>query len=212
MNDRERIGRLHVITDVIVQSRFPHEELAEMACAGGADVIQLRDKQLDDDAFVAVARRVREVCARHGVTFIVNDRVEAAREIGADGVHLGLTDMAIGEARAILGAGTIIGAGAGSLRDALRVDRAGADYVGFGHIFPTTSKIKDTPPVGVGGLVDLCSHVTVPVIAIGGITVENAREVMRAGVWGIAVIAAVCAADDPRAATARLRDVVEQSW
>jgi len=211
VSEKERIGRLHVITDVTVQSRFSHEELAEMACAGGADVIQLRDKHLGDSAFIAVARRVREVCAHHGVTFIVNDRVEVAREVGADGVHLGRSDAAIGEARAILGASTIIGASAGSLADALRVDRAGADYMGFGHIFPATSKAKDTPPVGIEGLVDLCSHVTIPVIAIGGITAENAREVMRAGAWGIAVIAAVCAADDPRAATARLRNAVEQS-
>lgn len=211
MNERERIGRLHVITDVTVQSRFSHEELAELACAGGADVIQLRDKHLGDDAFIAVARRVREICARYGVTFIVNDRVEAAREVGADGVHLGRADASISEVRAVLGADTIIGASTGSVGDALAANRAGADYVGFGHIFPTTSKAKSTPPVGLEGLVDLCSHVTVPVIAIGGITADSAGEVIRAGAWGIAVIATVCTADDPRAATARLRDVVEQS-
>jgi thiamine-phosphate pyrophosphorylase len=211
VNERERIGRLHVITDVTVQSRFSHEELAELACAGGADVIQLRDKHLGDDAFIAVARRVREICARYGVTFIVNDRVEAAREVGADGVHLGRADASISEVRAVLGADTIIGASTGSVGDALAANRAGADYVGFGHIFPTTSKAKSTPPVGLEGLVDLCSHVTVPVIAIGGITADSAGEVIRAGAWGIAVIATVCTADDPRAATARLRDVVEQS-
>ncbi len=211
MNERERVGRLHVITDVTVQSRFAHEELAEMACAGGADVIQLRDKQLGIEAFTAVARRVREICARHEVTFIVNDRVEAAREIGADGVHLGRADASISEVRAILGADTIIGASTGSVGDALAAGNNGADYVGFGHIFPTTSKVKSTPPVGVGGLVDLCSYVNVPVIAIGGITAENALEVLRAGAHGIAVIAAVCTASDPRAATARLREAVDSS-
>jgi thiamine-phosphate pyrophosphorylase len=126
-------------------------------------------------------------------------------------VHLGRADASISEVRAVLGADTIIGASTGSVGDALAANRAGADYVGFGHIFPTTSKAKSTPPVGLEGLVDLCSHVTVPVIAIGGITADSAGEVIRAGAWGIAVIATVCTADDPRAATARLRDVVEQS-
>jgi thiamine-phosphate pyrophosphorylase len=200
-----RIGRLHVITDTTVQRRFSHEDLAALACAGGADVIQLRDKSLPRDEFAAVARRVRDVCREHHALFIVDDRVVVAEEVGADGVHLGRDDMSIADARAILGDGAIIGATAGSLDAVLEAARDGADYVGFGHIFATASKVKGTPPVRLEGLRAVCAAATIPVIAIGGITAENAGGVLRAGAWGVAVIASVCAADDPRGATARLR-------
>jgi thiamine-phosphate pyrophosphorylase len=205
---RGRIGRLHVITDLTVQSRFSHEELAELACAGGADVIQLRDKRLDDESFLPIARRVREICTRYGATFIVNDRVGIARAAGADGVHVGRADASIPHARAALESGAIVGTSAGSLDDARLAERAGPDYVGFGHIFPTTSKVKGTAPVGLDALAGVCARISTPIIAIGGITAANAGEVMRAGAWGVAVIAAVCAAPDPRAATATLREIV----
>lgn len=211
MSPSPRVGRLHVITDVIVQSRFSHEELAAMACAGGADSIQLRDKQLSDDAFLAVARRVLEVCRRHGVALVVNDRIDIARELGTDGVHVGRGDATVVDARGALGDTTIIGASAGSIDEALAAEGAGADYVGFGHIFPTMSKVKDTAPLGLEVLAEACARVHIPVIAIGGITADNAGGVIRAGAWGIAVIQAVCAADDPRAATMRLREAIGRS-
>jgi thiamine-phosphate pyrophosphorylase len=205
VSTKARIGRLHVITDTTVQRRFTHEQLAALACAGGADVIQLRDKSLPRDEFTAVARRVRDVCREHRVVFIVNDRVVVAQEAEADGVHLGRGDMSIADARAILGDGAFIGATAGSLEAALEAERDGADYIGFGHIFTTTSKVKGTPPVGLDGLRAVCAAAKIPVVAIGGITRENVGDVLRAGAWGVAVIAAVCAAADPREAAAQLR-------
>jgi len=204
------IGRLIVITDVHIQSRFTHLELAELACAGGADVIQLRDKRLPDAGFIHVATRVRDICDRYQKLLIINDRVHVTREVGADGVHVGRTDMAVEEARALLGDGAIIGTSAGSLAEAKQAEEAGADYVGFGHIFATSSKAKTTPPVGVDALATVCDGVDTPVIAIGGINEGNLPEVMRAGAWGIAVIAAVCASRDPRAATAGLRAAIDQ--
>ncbi len=198
------IGRLHVITDVVVQTRHSHEALAAMACLGGADVVQLRDKSLDRDAFARVARRVAAICREHGVAFIVNDRVDVARDVEADGVHVGRSDASVREARASLGPRAIIGASTGTLEEALEAERNGASYVGFGHIFATSSKQKSTPPVGLDALARVAARVRVPVIAIGGITETNARDVIAAGASGIAVIAAVCAADDPRAATERL--------
>jgi len=203
-----RIGRLHVITDTTAQSRFSHEEIALLACQGGADVIQLRDKALARPAFADTARRVHEICRRRGALFIVNDRVVVANELGADGVHVGRNDMSIADARAILGPEKIIGATTGSLDAALEAERDGADYIGFGHIFPTTSKVKATPPVGLDGLREVTAAVKIPVIAIGGITAETAGEVIAAGAWGVAVIAAVCGADDPRAAAAALRAAI----
>jgi thiamine-phosphate pyrophosphorylase len=199
------IGRLHVITDVVVQTRHSHEALAEMACLGGADVVQLRDKSLDRDAFARVARRVAAICRTHDVAFIVNDRVDVARDVEADGVHVGRTDASVSEARALLGDRTIIGTSAGSLDEALEAERSGVGYVGFGHVFATSSKVKSTPPVGLDALALVAARVRVPVIAIGGITETNARDVIAAGARGIAVIGAVCAADDPRAATERLK-------
>jgi thiamine-phosphate pyrophosphorylase len=204
----KRIGRLVVITDVHIQSRYSHEQLAELACAGGADVIQLRDKDLPDDEFIRIAQRVRAICRRYDVQFIINDRVEVARAVEAGGVHVGRSDMAVKDVRALLGAGAIIGTSAGSIEEVLNGERSGADYVGFGHIFATSSKTKATPPVGLEGLRTAC-RVKLPVIAIGGITEKNAADVIRAGAHGIAVIAAVCAADYPRAAAARLRTVID---
>jgi len=205
------IGRLIVITDTIVQSRFSHQQLAEMACKGGADVIQLRDKSLPEDDFIALGHRVREICHRHGALLIVNDHVEVAKRTEADGVHLGRSDMPVGDARAQLGTNAIIGTSAGSLEAALEAQAAGADYVGFGHLFPTASKQKTTPPVGIENLTAACAAVNIPVIAIGGIHEGNVVTVMRAGAWGVAVIAAVCAAENPEIATAQLRAALDQS-
>lgn len=204
-----RIGRLHVITDVVVQTRFTHEELAEAACAGGADVVQLRDKSQPVESFAAVARRVAEICRRHGVTFIVNDHVRVARDVEANGVHVGRRDSSIEDARALLGERAIVGASVGSLEEALAAEASGADYVGFGHVFATSSKTKPTPPVGLDALARVAARVRVPVIAVGGITEANATPVMETGAWGIAVIGAVCTADDPCAATRRLKRIVE---
>lgn len=202
------VGRLHVITDVTVQNRYSHEELARMACEGGADVVQLRDKSLSRDAFLAVARRVADICREHRAVLIVNDRVDVARTIDAGGAHVGRTDLGIREARALLGPHAVVGASTGSLEEALEAERAGADYIGFGHVFATSSKTKPTPPVGLAALGHVAARVRIPVIAIGGITEANAAEVIAAGAWGIAVIGAVCAAADPRAVTARLRATV----
>ncbi len=180
-----------------------------MACEGGAHVVQLRDKSLGDDDFLKIALRIAAICRRHEATFIVNDRVEIAREVGA-GVHLGRGDATIAEARAVLGPRAVIGMSAGSVEEAFAVQAAGAAYLGFGHIFPTTSKPKETPAVGVELLAAVARQSSLPVIAIGGITESNAARVMSSGAWGIAVIGAVCGSDDPRAATERLRVIVDR--
>jgi len=203
-----KIGRLCVITDTSTQSRFSHEQLASMAIEGGADMIQLRDKHLTEIELIENARCVQRVCVDHGVTFIVNDRVDIALEIGADGVHVGSMDTPVQKARSLLGESAIVGGSAGTLADALAVEAAGANYLGFGHIFPTSSKNKPTPPVGLDTLKEVCASMTIPVIAIGGIDETNAASVINAGAWGVAVIASVCAAPDPRQAARRIRDLL----
>ena len=211
MNFRPQIGRLIVITDVEVQSKYTHEQLAELACAGGAEVIQLRDKHLSDDELARIAERVLGICDAYGAQLIINDRVQVAKVVGADGVHVGRDDMPVQEARVVLGSAAVIGTSATSADEARAAHRAGADYIGVGHVFATTSKIKPTPPIGLETLADAARNVSRPVIAIGGINESNAAEVIRAGAHGIAVIAAVCTADDPRAATARLRTVIDEA-
>jgi thiamine-phosphate pyrophosphorylase len=205
---KKRIGHLHVITDTTGQDRFDHVALVRMAVAGGADTIQIRDKLLDDGELADVARSALALCRRAGVPLIVNDRVEVAARAGADGVHLGREDAPIADARAILGPDAIIGGSAGSPDEVAEAAEAGADYVGFGHIYPTATKHKPGPPVGLEALRDACRVATVPVIAIGGITAATAGELVRAGAWGVAVVSAVCAAGDPEGAARELARAV----
>ena len=202
-----RLGRIHVITDTVVQDRFDHVQLARLAVRGGADTIQLRDKQLTRGEFIDVAREVLTVCREAQVPLVINDRLDVAAEIGADGVHLGQDDTAIAEARRLLGPRAIIGGSAGTGEEVSRVVEAGADYVGFGHIFETLSKSKPGPPVGVEALRRVCGASKIPVIAIGGISPANAGDALEAGAWGIAAIGAVCASADPEAATRRLVEI-----
>jgi thiamine-phosphate pyrophosphorylase len=207
---RKPIGRFHVITDTVVQDRYGHAELARFAVAGGADTIQLRDKRLPDDEQIAAARETLAVCHGAGVPLIVDDRLNVASESNADGIHLGRLDVPIGMARQVLGSEAIIGGTAGSVEEAISVAAQGADYVGFGHIFATNSKAKEDPPVGTEMLAEVCAAVDIPVIAIGGITADNAGSVVEAGAWGIAVIGAVCGADDPEAAARVIAEAVER--
>lgn len=208
MTKTPRIGRLCVITDTATQERFTHEALVRLALEGGAGTIQLRDKHLSDAQLTDIARRIIVVCKKHDAPLIINDRIAVAYAAGADGVHLGRTDAAVAEARRVLGEHAIVGATAGTLEETLAAEAEGADYVGFGHVFATTSKEKPGAPVGLDTLAHVCASVQIPVLAIGGVTEENARSCVEAGAWGVAVIAAVCAAEDPREAARRIRAVL----
>jgi thiamine-phosphate pyrophosphorylase len=208
----QRIGRLHVLTDETVQSRFTHVELAEMAIAGGADTIQFRDKKRSTKELVKIAETLQRVCRARNVPLIINDRVDIALAVGADGVHLGQRDIPVAVARALLGPARIIGATAATLDEAIAVQNEGADYLGFGHIYPTASKQKRGDPKGPAAVAEICGALTIPVIAIGGIDHKNFLPVLEAGVWGIAVIAAVCAAADPTLAARELKDGIDSKF
>jgi thiamine-phosphate pyrophosphorylase len=167
--------RLHAIVEDL--------ETAEAAVAGGATVVQLRRKGVATDELVAAGRAFRDLT----VTFVVNDDVEAAIELGADGVHLGQEDT--GAERA-LEAGLLLGLSATSLDEARAAERAGAAYVGAGPVWATPSKPDADPPIGLEGLREICAAVNVPVVAIGGIDATNAADCIRAGAAGVAVIRA----------------------
>ncbi len=202
----KKIGRLHVITDVVLQDRFSHSALAQMAVAGGADAIQFRQKEGSTRALIETAIAVKNACG--DVPLIVNDRVDVAIAAEADGVHLGQDDFPIAKARDLLGEDAVIGGTAKTLSQAQQCFADGADYIGFGPIYATGSKADAGMVRGLEDLREMVSGVSVPIIAIGGIGVENAGEVMRAGAHGIAVISAVCCQPDPIEATQKLMDQI----
>jgi thiamine-phosphate pyrophosphorylase len=208
----KRIGHLHVLTDETVQNAFSHAELARLAIDGGADTIQFREKRRGAGELIEIADAIRRVCHERNVPLIVNDRVDIALAVDADGIHLGQSDLPIAVARELLGPDKIVGGTASTLQDAIAVQKEGADYVGFGHIYATASKKKRGDPKGPEALREICRVLAIPVVAIGGIDERNFREVLDAGAWGIAVIAVVCAAPDPVRAARVLRKGINDKF
>lgn len=207
----KKIGELHVITNTTIQSRFTHTQLAGMAIEGGADTIQFRQKDGSTREMLESAQTVQTVCAAHDVPLIVNDRADIALAVGAAGAHFGQDDMPIAIGRRILPPGMIIGASARTEEKILEAISGGADYIGFGPIYLTSSKTDAERPKGLKVLRQMCETAPCPVIAIGGITAETAYEVILAGAHGIAVISAVCAQADPAAATQHLHDEIQRA-
>ena len=205
----KKTGRFHVLTDTQLQARFSHPELVELAVAGGADTIQFRQKEGSTRQMIRVAEQMQALCKRAGVTFIINDRVDVAIASHADGVHLGQDDFPIPLARKLLGEEAIIGGSAGNMEEARKCLLEGADYIGFGPLYPTTSKEDAGPAAGLDLLKQIVEAIALPIIAIGGITADNAPPVIKAGVHGLAVISAVCCQNDPAEAARCLRRLLE---
>lgn len=205
------MGRLHVITDTVLQSRFSHLDLARLAIAGGADTLQFRQKDGATRAMIDIAMQMKRLCADKDVTFIVNDRLDIAIASEADGVHLGQDDFPIPQARKLLGDDKIIGGSAVNLEEAEKCLSEGANYVGFGPVYPTDSKADAGPVTGVDLLRQAVEAIPLPIIAIGGISAENTPELMETGAHGIAVISAVCCHEDPERATRALYGAVQAS-
>jgi thiamine-phosphate pyrophosphorylase len=207
----KQIGQLHVLTDIVLQTRFSHTQLTQLAIKGGADTIQFRQKSGSTREMIKLASEMKTLCADNEVAFIVNDRVDIAIAAEADGVHLGQDDFPIPLARRLLGEDVIIGGSAATMEEAQACFSEGADYVGFGPVYPTTSK-EDAGPVSGGELLKkVVQSISLPIIAIGGVSVENVHEVMKAGAHGIAVISAVCCQEDPEQATRALDQVLQTS-
>jgi thiamine-phosphate pyrophosphorylase len=203
----KKIGKLHVLTDTVFQSRFSHPELAGLAIRGGADTIQYRQKSGSTREMIRIAAQMKQVCSDHGVPLIVNDRVDVAIAAGADGVHLGQDDFPIPLARELLGQDMIIGASASNIGEVEKCLLDGADYVGFGPVYPTTSKDDAGSIKGIDNLVQVVKAVPLPIIAIGGISLDNISEILWTGVHGIAVISSVCCQEDPEQATKALHQM-----
>lgn len=177
---------------------------------GGVTFLQLREKELDDEHFYQEAVQLQELAAQYGVPFVVNDNVDIAVRMGADGVHVGQDDMEAGDVRALIGPHKILGVSAQTVEQAVLAEKRGADYLGVGAVFPTGSK-DDAVEVSRETLQAICEAVSIPVVAIGGITQDNAPQLAGSGICGIAVISAIYAQDNIREATALLKNVVEKA-
>jgi thiamine-phosphate pyrophosphorylase len=182
------IDSLYAIVDAELAER--PLELTFKALNAGCTMVQLRAKRLDDLAFLTIAMRVRSACAHAGVPFVVNDRADIARLTGADGLHLGQDDLSIEDARRVVGE-MQVGVSTHSLEQARKADAEGADLIAFGPVFETQSKGNPDPVVGIEALEEVCQALSQPVVAIGGITPENATETLRAGARYIAAISAL---------------------
>ena len=181
----------------------------EKALQGGATFIQLREKNLDQDHFMEEALELKKLCAAYHVPFVINDNVEIAAKMDADGVHVGQSDMEALDVRAKLGPDKIIGVSAHTVEEALLAERHGADYLGVGAVFPTGSK-DDADEVSYETLKAICDAVSIPVVAIGGVSQANVAQLAGSGICGVAVISAIYAQKDIKAAAADLKTAVEE--
>lgn len=180
----------------------------EEAIDGGVTFVQLREKDLDEENFEREGRELKELCRKRGVPFVINDNVELAAKLDADGVHVGQSDMEALDVRRIIGEDKILGVSAQTVEQAVTAEKHGADYLGVGAVFPTGSK-DDAAEVSYDTLRAICDTVKIPVIAIGGITEENVAELSKSGICGIAVISALYAKEDIKSAAQRLRKNTE---
>ena len=209
-NARPQDLLLYAVTDRSWLGEQTLYEEVEEALKGGATFVQLREKELDDDTFLAEAIEIQALCKRYNVPFVINDNVEIARKMIADGVHVGQSDMEAGNVRALLGEYKILGVSAQTVDQALLAERCGADYLGVGAVFPTGSK-ADADDVSHETLRAICEAVRIPVVAIGGIGRHNVSALRGSGICGIAVISAIFAASDIEAATAELKKLTEKA-
>jgi thiamine-phosphate pyrophosphorylase len=205
-NNLGQLPGLYMIT--VETANRTHLSVAEAALIGGATTIQYRDKTSNSRVMMEQALAIRELTKKHNALFIVNDRIDIAMAAGADGVHLGQNDIDIDTARRIMGNNYIMGISATNYDEAIVAANKGADYVGVGPVFPTASKGDAAEPIGIEGLSKIRKSLSIPIVAIGGITVDNSGDVVRAGADAIAVISAVASANNMTEATMRLLESI----
>jgi len=199
---------VYLVTDPRLLAGRDRVDVVARAIDGGATVVQYRDKDASDEIFLEAGAPVARLCRDRGVAFIVNDRVHLVSALQADGVHVGQGDAALGEARRILGPGSIIGVSVSTVDEAVAAESGGADYLGVSPVFDTPSKIDTPAATGLDGLRRIRAAVRIPLVGIGGVDATNAAEVVAAGADGVAVIRAILAAPDPCEAARTLLGIV----
>ena len=200
---------LYAVTDRMWLNGRTLKEVVKESLDGGVTFLQLREKNLDDKHFLEEAVELQELCKQYKVPFIVNDNVDIALKMNADGVHVGQSDMQAADVRAKLGPDKIIGVSAQTVEQAVLAQQRGADYLGVGAVFPTGSK-ADADDVSFETLKAICEAVTIPVVAIGGITQENLEQLKGSGIGGIAVISAIYAQSDIKEASRKLKETTKK--
>lgn len=200
---------LYAVTDRAWTGRQSLCEQVESALRGGVTCVQLREKDLDEEHFFEEAVKLRRLCARYGVPFIVNDNAELAVRCRADGVHVGQRDGKAADVRRLIGEHMILGVSARTVGQAMEAEAAGADYLGVGAVFPTTTK-RDASLVSLDELRRICGAVSIPVTAIGGINRENILKLSGCGADGVALVSAIFSAEDIEEECRQLRALAEQ--
>ena len=202
---------VYLVTDRrILQGRDLLDAVAE-AIEGGVTLIQLREKEVSSREFYQIALKVKELAHSREVPLLINDRLDIALAVNADGLHIGQEDLPLKVARKLLGPDKIIGLSVSNLEDAVQGEKEGADYLGAGAVYPTTSKDVSESPIGPDGLKKIKDAVSIPVVGIGGINLFNIEEVKRTGVDGVAVISAIMGAPDIKDAARKLADAWRRS-
>lgn len=192
--------KLYLITDRSFLNGRSLKTCVEEAILGGATLVQVREKGVSTREFFNIAEEVKQITSKYNIPLIINDRIDIALALGAEGVHLGQKDMPLQLARKILGKDRIIGISANNLQEALDAQNSGADYVGLGPVFFTGTKKDIEKPIGIHGLEEIVKNINLPSVAIGGINKNNAKDILKTGVNGISVISAILGSDDIKAA------------
>ncbi|MGQ9843682.1 MAG: thiamine phosphate synthase [Spirochaetota bacterium] len=198
---------LYLVTDRQLAKK-PLEAVVEEAIKGGVDCVQLREKNIDTREFVEIAHKIKYIADRHNIPLIINDRIDVALAVQAYGVHLGQDDVPLKVARKLVPHSMIIGISVSTVNEAIEAEKDGADYIGAGCVFPTSTKDDISGIIGLEGLQDIKKAVSIPVIAIGGIQIHNAEQVIWHGADGIAVVSAIVSSEDPYEASKKLKAII----
>lgn len=200
---------LYLVTDRDILGERDLCKAVEDSIKGGATIVQLREKFIDDNKFLEIAKEVQKITKKYNIPLIINDNVKIAKEIDAEGVHIGQSDESLEEARKELGENKIIGVSVGSIEEALKAEIGGADYLGIGTIFYTGSKKDINEPLGIENLKNIVESIKIPCVAIGGIHLNNIKEVMETGINGVAVISEILGKEDIEKASKTLLSFIK---
>ena len=206
MNKENIDYSVYLVTDHKGKTNEEILNIIEEAIKGGTSVVQIREKTASTKDFYQLALKVKEITSKYNVPLIINDRVDVALAIDADGVHVGQSDMPCDITRKLIGENKILGVSAATIEEAKKAEKDGADYIGTGAIFPTATK-DDAPSVTKKDLTDIANSINIPVVAIGGITIENAKELKDTGIAGLSVVSAIMSAENPKKASEKLLNI-----
>ena len=197
---------VYLVTDRRNKTDDEFLNIIEEAIKGGTTIVQLREKTASTKEFYDLALKVKEITSRYGVPLLINDRIDIALAVGSEGVHIGQDDMPADIAREIIGEDKILGVSASTVEEAKKAEIDSADYIGSGAVFPTSTK-DDADSVSKEELKEIVDSIDIPVVAIGGITVENASTLKGSGIAGVSVVSAIMSAEDPKEASGKLKEI-----